>query len=338
MLYFYITYTILIIFINFYFKKKNFLSNYTGDAHQLFSNQKNIPLLGGIFLIFPMLFANFENMFYSLSIILIFLVGIFSDRKILISPQKRFLFQIILIFFSVMFLDLEIISSRINFFDHFLKIKTFNIVFTSFCVLILLNGSNFIDGLNGLLTIYMSIVIVVLLKLNLISDTFVNIELLTILIFFLLVLALLNLCNMLMLGDAGAYILSFFVGYLIINSHKINPYISPYFYISIIWYPCFENLFSIIRKLKSKISPLEPDNKHLHQLLYVFLEKKFFKSKLSSNNVGSLIINTINLIIIYISSMNPHSSKYQIKLIITSLIIYTVIFMILRNKTKKYEQ
>ena len=338
MLYFYITYTILIIFINLYFKKKNFLSNYTGDTHQLFSNQKNIPLLGGIFLIFPMLLTNFENMFYSLSIILIFLVGIFSDRKILISPQKRFLFQILLIFISVMLLDLEIISSRINFFDHLIKIKTINIIFTSFCVLILLNGSNFIDGLNGLLTIYMSIVIATLLKLNLISDTFVNIELLTILIFFLLILVLLNLCNMLMLGDAGAYILSFFVGYLIINSHKINPYISPYFYISIIWYPCFENLFSIIRKLKSKISPLEPDNRHLHQLLYIFLEKKFFKTKLSSNNAGSLIINTINLIIIYISSMNPHSSKYQIKLIITSLIIYIVIFMILKNKTKKYEQ
>tara|TARA_B100000963_G_scaffold357051_1_gene378398 strand:+ start:1947 stop:2960 length:1014 start_codon:yes stop_codon:yes gene_type:complete len=337
MLYFYITYTILIIFINLYFKKKNFLSNYTGDAHQLFSNQKSIPLLGGIFLIFPMLLTNFENMFYSLSIILIFLVGILSDRKILISPQKRFLFQILLIFISVMLLDLEIISSRINFFDHFIKIKTINIIFTSFCVLILLNGSNFIDGLNGLLTIYMSIVITALLKLNLISDTFVNIELLTILIFFLLILSLLNLCNMLMLGDAGAYILSFFVGYLIINSHKINPYISPYFYISIIWYPCFENLFSIIRKLKSKISPLEPDNRHLHQLLYIFLEKKFFKTKLSSNNAGSLIINTINLFIIYISSMNPHSSKYQIKLIITSLIIYTVIFMILKNKTKKYE-
>ena len=338
MLYFYITYTILIIFINLYFKKKNFLSNYTGDTHQLFSNQKNIPLLGGIFLIFPMLLTNFENMFYSLSIILIFLVGIFSDRKILISPQKRFLFQILLIFISVMLLDLEIISSRINFFDHLIKIKTINIIFTSFCVLILLNGSNFIDGLNGLLTIYMSIVIATLLKLNLISDTFVNIELLTILIFFLLILVLLNLCNMLMLGDAGAYILSFFVGYLIINSHKINPYISPYFYISIIWYPCFENLFSIIRKLKSKISPLEPDNRHLHQLLYIFLEKKFFKTKLSSNNAGSLIINTINLVIIYISSMNPHSSKYQIKLIITSLIIYIVIFMILKNKTKKYEQ
>ena len=338
MLYYYIIYTIFITFISFYFKKKNFLSNYTGDAHQLFSNQKNIPLLGGVFLIFPILISNFVNIFFTLSIILIFLVGIFSDRKILISPQKRFLSQILLIFISVIFLDLEIISSRIDFFDYLLKTKAFNIIFTSFCVLILLNGANFIDGLNGLLIIYMSIIIAVLLKLNLISDTFVNIELLTILIFFLLVLALLNFCNMLMLGDAGAYILSFFVGYLIINSHKINPYISPYFYISIIWYPCFENLFSIIRKLKSKISPLEPDNQHLHQLLYNFLEKKFFKNKLSSNNVGSLMINTVNLFIIYISSMNPYSSKYQIKLIIISLIIYTVIFMILKNKTKKHEQ
>ena len=54
-----------------------------------------------------------------------------------------------------------------------------------------------------------------------------------------------------MLGDTGAYILSFFVGFLIISCHKLNPYISPYFFITIIWYPCYENLFSIIRKLKS---------------------------------------------------------------------------------------
>ena len=59
-----------------------------------------------------------------------------------------------------------------------------------------------------------------------------------------------------MLGDAGAYILSFFVGYLIIKCHNFNPNISPYFFITLLWYPCFENLFSIIRKLKNKFSPL----------------------------------------------------------------------------------
>ena len=50
MLYFYLSYAALIIMINIYFKKKKLLPNYTGDHHQLFSNTKNVPLLGGVFL------------------------------------------------------------------------------------------------------------------------------------------------------------------------------------------------------------------------------------------------------------------------------------------------
>ena len=148
---------------------------------------------------------------------------------------------------------------------------------------------------------------------------------------------MLNFCNLLMLGDTGAYILSFFVGFLIISCHKVNPYISPYFFISIIWYPCYENLFSIIRKLKSNSSPLNPDNKHLHQLLYLLIKKIFFKNNLLANTVSSLIINIVNLAIIYASSMKPYSSVYQIILIVISLIIYTIVFKLLKNKLKNYE-
>tara|TARA_A100001035_G_C27587118_1_gene410272 strand:+ start:43 stop:468 length:426 start_codon:yes stop_codon:yes gene_type:complete len=140
-----------------------------------------------------------------------------------------------------------------------------------------------------------------------------------------------------MLGDTGAYILSFFVGFLIISCHKLNPYISPYFFITIIWYPCYENLFSIIRKLKSDSSPLNPDNKHLHQLLYLVVKKNYIKNSLFANNTSSLIINIVNLAIIYVSSMNPYSSIYQITLIIISLIIYTAVFTLLKNKMKNHE-
>ena len=332
--YLYLAYTVLIIIVSFYFKKKLFLSSYTGDNHQLFTNYKNVPLLGGLFLIIPILLINYDNAFYFLSISLIFLIGFFSDRKILISPKKRFLFQIALIFFSVFFLKLEILSSRINYFDYLLQFNIFNVFFTSFCLLILLNGSNFIDGLNGLLLVYMTFIIIILVKLNLISELVLDKNLIKYLIIFLVVISLLNFCNLLMLGDAGAYILSFFVGYLIITCHKENPNISPYFFISIIWYPCYENLFSIIRKLKYKFSPLNPDNQHLHQLLYTFIKKNFFSNKLIANNASSLLINTINLIIIYVSSMKPYSSIYQIRLIIISLIIYTLIFIFLKNKNK----
>ena len=125
MLYFYIIYSTLIIIITVYFKKNKLLSNYTGDTHQLFSNKDNIPLLGGIFLIVPILLMNYETLIYQLLVFLIFLVGFLSDRKILISPQKRFVFQIFLVFISVVFLNLEILSSKLIFFDNLFKNKNF---------------------------------------------------------------------------------------------------------------------------------------------------------------------------------------------------------------------
>ena len=135
-----------------------------------------------------------------------------------------------------------------------------------------------------------------------------------------------------MLGDAGAYILSFFVGYLIIKCHTYNPNISPYFFISLLWYPCYENLFSIIRKLKNKLSPLIPDNKHLHQLIYASLRKKMIKNQLIANNVSSLLISFTNFIIILISSINPYSSIYQIKLIIFSVFLYSILFIVIKKR------
>ena len=135
-----------------------------------------------------------------------------------------------------------------------------------------------------------------------------------------------------MLGDTGAYLISFFIGYLIINCHKFNPNISPYFFITLVWYPCYENLFSIIRKLKSKFSPLAPDNNHLHQLVYKLIKNRFFKQKLFANNISSLLINSVNLLIVSISLNDPYNTVYQIKIIAGSVILYTLLFIILNSK------
>ena len=331
-MYLFLTYSFFIILLSIFIKKKKLFLNYTGDTHQFFSNQKNIPLIGGIFLILPLIFINYQNIIYIILLILIFLLGFLSDQKILISAKKRFLLQIILVFFSVIFLDLEILSSKLILFDYFLKNSVFNIFFTTFCLLILMNGSNFIDGLNGLLLSYMTFIIFILLKLGLLNELSIKYDFINYLIFFTIIIILLNLCNYLMLGDAGAYILSFFVGYLIIKCHISNPNISPYFFITLLWYPCYENLFSIIRKLKFKLSPLAPDNNHLHQLIYARFKKKI-RRQLIANNISSLIISLVNFIIILISSLNPYSSFYQIKLIIFSMFLYSFIFIMIKKKT-----
>ena len=112
----------------------------------------------------------------------------------------------------------------------------------------MINGSNFIDGLNGLLISYSLIVIYKLGNLGIITDQIIFDQYFYLILLVLFVLLLLNIFNILMIGDGGAYLLGFFLGFIIISSHNNNANISPYFYISLIWYPCFENLFSILRK------------------------------------------------------------------------------------------
>ena len=332
MLFIFIVYSFLILIISIYLKKNNYYTNYTGDNHQIFTNDKNIPLVGGIALIIPTLLVNPYNYTLNLFLILIFFIGFFSDKKILISPKLRFFFQFVIITSGIFFLNLEILSSRIIFFDNFLNNQSFNLFFTAFCLLILINGSNFIDGLNSLLTTYIIIVLYVLIKSNFIPEIIYYQNNLNYFLIFLLILVFLNFKNLLMLGDAGAYILSFFTGYLIVKCHNFNIYVSPYFFITLLWYPCFENLFSIIRKLFSSFSPFTPDNNHLHQLVFNLLNKKIFKSKIVSNNLSSIIINTFNFIIMYFAAINPYKTIYQIKLIFFSITCYLLVFFILKKK------
>jgi len=327
MIYFYV-YLLLVVLLSLIFKKKGILLNYSGDVHQSFSNKKNVTLAGGFFILIPIVFC-LNDLLINFFIVSIYLIGFFSDRKILVSPKKRFLIQCVLILFFVVFFDIKINSSRIELFDIILNNKIFAIFFSAFCLLILINGSNFIDGLNGLLISYSIIILYMLSKLNLIDNSIILDQSIYLIIFTLLLLLLLNVFNILMLGDSGAYLLGFFIGFLIVNSHISNPDISPYFFISLIWYPCYENLFSILRKLNREFSPLKPDSKHLHQLVFFFFTKKFSLKLVPSNNLSSAIIFFFNFLIIYISTLNPSSTIFQIKLIVISIIFYNVAYMLL---------
>ena len=328
---FYYIYLLLIIVIAIFVKKKGFFQNYSGDDHQSFSNVGNIPLTGGIFLIFPIIFFYLNDLILVSFFCTIFLIGFFSDRKILVSAKIRFFFQIFLILSFVIITDLKILNSRIEFFDVMLSNKLFAYLFSSFCLLILINGSNFIDGLNGLVISYSIIVIYTLGNLGLTSDQIIFDQYFYPILLLLLVLLLLNILNILMIGDSGAYLLGFLLGFVIISSHVNNVDVSPYFYISLIWYPCFENLFSILRKLNRKFSPLNPDNKHLHQLVFFFVKKKLGLSIISSNNLSSVILILFNFFIIHIGSLNPGSTIFQVKLIICSIIFYISGYFLLKK-------
>ena len=103
MIFFYI-YLLLVTLMSLFFKKKGILLNYSGDVHQSFSNKKNIPLAGGIFILIPIVFF-FNDLLINCFIVSIYLIGFFSDRKILVSPKNRFLIQCLLILLFVIIFD-----------------------------------------------------------------------------------------------------------------------------------------------------------------------------------------------------------------------------------------
>lgn len=313
-------------------KKKKLFPNYYGEKHQLFFKKNDIPLIGGILFLFPCfyLFINI-NFIVIVFLFLIFLVGFLSDLKILISPKKRFLLQVMIIFFSVLFLEIYISETRISLLDKLFDNKIFSIFFSIFCIMILINGSNFIDGLNSLLLGYFIIVLVIIFRLNFFDNLNVSDQNLIFPLYCLILLIFLNFLNLLYLGDGGSYLIGFSLAYVLISSFNVSNNISPFFIILMLWYPCFENLFSILRKLKLKKSPFLPDNKHFHQLFYFFLNKKFIKNSLLSNNVTSIIINSYNLIVMIAASTNISNTKFQIFLIMINIVIYLIFYLLFFN-------
>ena len=321
----------LCLIINYILVKYNLLIDKKFFPHKSFVSQNSVPISGGlIFILSTFLFIEFENNFNYI-ILLIFFVGILSDLNILKSPYKRFFLQVTIILVLI-FLSKNFISSvRIPLLDHLLT-YTFLYFFAIFCLLILINGSNFIDGVNTLLIGYfLSIILIVNIltyKYNLDFET----QNLNIIFSDLLVVFGFNFFEKFFCGDSGSYTISLIVGYFLIELSNINLIISPYFIACLLWYPAYECLFSIVRKKVKKKEVTGPDNNHLHQLIFVFLTKKMKLNRWSISSVTGILINTYNLIIFFIALMNVSQTKILIFIIILNIFLYNFLYFILKKK------
>ena len=320
--------TILTLLINKFLLKKKILISETGDIHQKFASKSMVPLTGGIFIFLGYFYFLNEKIFsFILFSFLIFILGILSDLKIIKSANKRFLLQIFLIFSYAIFNDVQINDTRLIFLDNILQNNFINYLFVSFCVLIIINGSNFIDGMNTLCIGYYLLISSIVLYLQL--NQLIFIKDISMIYIFILIFSvfLLNLSNQLYLGDSGSYLLGFSFSIFLISIYKFNQFISPFFIVLLLWYPSYENLFSIIRKNIIKRSPMYPDAKHIHQLIFFYINKEYNLGIFSANTLTAQIINFYNLIIFLIGLNFIHNSKIQIFLILLSVTIYTLAYI-----------
>ena len=323
--------------LNFLFKKYNILIDQVNiSKHKNFIQNKKTPLSGGL-VIFLVLFYFLPESYKYFTIIMfiIFLSGLLSDLNILHAPLFRIFFQTIVVIVYLVLFDNFITSIRINFFDNLLNIFIIKLIFSIFCILILINGTNFMDGVNTLVVGYFILALSNILYLSEINDLKLDHFLVTICILVLFLIYLFNFFGLMFLGDSGSYLISFIAGVTMINLSNNNDLVSPYYIAAILWYPAYENLFSIIRKLIFKKSPSNPDNEHLHQLIYIFLKKNIKKNNFFSNSLTGILICIYNLIYFNLIFNYFSNTKILVFSILFNVTLYNITFIFLNKFQKK---
>ena len=326
------------------FKKNNFniLIDNQFEKPQAFHENPTFRLGGSIF--FVLLSVVFLYLFFLKNILLVeyisfsalfFFLGLLDDLKINIKPKFRLLIMIVFLIILVIHNDLYITKSGLNFLDNLLKTDIFALFFICLCFLFIINGANLIDGFNGLLGIHASIIFIILFIINLVNG---NNELAYILFYISLLTLFFLKFNFpkaqMFFGDSGAYLIGTLISISIIKTSILTPSISPFFFSIMLFYLFFEVFFSFIRKVATeKRSPLFPDRKHLHMLIYKYFFKKN-SDKLKSNYSVSVILNLSYLIFILPAIFmmeNGIFCKYYSLILFT---IYLFSYKIIYEKTK----
>lgn len=289
-----------------------------------------VPILGGIlvfinfFLFLPILiyFNSTDTFFLFLNIkdfllfyiffTIFFLVGLFDDIHNL-TPKLR-LFMTCLASFIIIVLDNNLIIESISLFNYEINFfyKQLSIIFTVFCIVVLINSMNMLDGINLQFSIYCMLIILYLTFKN---PNNIYILILIPLVFF----SFLNLSSKAFMGDAGTYSIAFFFSYILIKSFN-NSLLNEIEIILILLIPGLELIRVFFIRLINKKNPFRGDRNHLHHYL---IEK--------TNLTNSL------LIFIFLSSIPTILNQFATKILsfLIPTAIYFLIIYLLKNKSIK---
>ncbi len=278
-----------------------------------------------------MVFFNNKLLFFIS--LLFFLVGLLSDLKITSSPKLRLLYQFIILILFLFFNQQIQIDTRIEKLNEIINHQYLRFFFISFFFLVLVNGFNFIDGVNNLSSLNFLIILLFLFLLSKEHNVLEMNKLIFYLILSLSVFVIFNFFGKNFLGDGAVYGLSFLIGTLVIELSIINYSISPYFIANLLLYPAFENLFSIVRRTLLDKKNYIADNNHLHQLIFkYFQKKKIIKKKYLLSSFVGIIINFYLSIIYFLGFLDYSDTTHQMYLIIFNIFSYLTIYYLVKKK------
>lgn len=268
----------------------------------------------------------------------VFFLGLLEDLTKTIKPIYRLYGSFVTGLSFIILLDVKIDDINIQIFNNLLENSFFSFVFTAFCIALLTQAMNIIDGLNGLSIGY---AILVLISILLVSIK-VEDNLLKILVLFslgsILGAFILNFPKpYIFLGDGGAYFIGAFLSFYIIMLVTRNDLVSPFYCFLLAFYPVYETIRSFCRRyFKFKSQSFLPDQMHLHSILYIYFHKK--NLILNSNSFSSFLLLIFQLVFL-ILGFHFFDNKFNLIIVIISFIIsYELLYFKLAGSVLNKQQ
>ena len=321
---FFISFITSILVIYFSHKHTFFIDCHEAEKPQKF-HEEPVPRAGGIGIItaLGLLFTTSFGWKIMVPVVLAFVSGIFEDFHNSLSVRIRLLLQVIAALSVVL-----VTGAVVTYLGLGITMPYWvGVLFSIFAIVGMTNAINIIDGFNGLAS---GVILLILTSFMVVSYQHNNMELLQVLSiifgatfgFFVLVFPK----GKIFLGDGGAYLLGLVVAVIGIFLAGRYEDVSPWYVFAIFIYPVWEVVFSIMRKTSKGMSPMKPDNFHIHMLIHRQITK--------NNPLTALMILFLILPFMTISTLYANSSKYNMMIAVIFIVCYLLFYGYLYRKDR----
>lgn len=277
------------------------------------SHNGNIPTLGGVAIFFGVVISaalfypealEKEFRYVLAALVILFFVGL-KDDLLVLDPKKKFLAQLVIALIMVLLADI-----RITTFHGFLNINEIpywvSVVLSIFVYVVIVNGFNLIDGIDGLASGVAILVSVVFGILFIFAGGYDYVFYAAILTGSLAAFFRFNVFsskNKIFLGDTGSLIIGFLIAMITIrflecdniNVVSRSDRSVPVMAFGILIVPLFDTLRVFVIRIFRGESPFHADRRHIHHRL-LDLGFKHIQATLIIIAANLLIIGVILLL------------------------------------------
>lgn len=220
--------------------------------------------------------------------------------------------------------------------DGALQITVVSLVFTAIAVGGIANAINIIDGFHGLASGVSIIILSAMATIAIVVGDIPLALLCAIVAASILGFFVVNFPGgKLFLGDGGAYLIGFWIGWLGVMLAMRNPQVSPWAVLLLCAYPVVETLFSIYRRLKSRLHIGHPDREHLHSLFKVAVIDQMSSKHLSSNGRNAMVSPffwCLAAIPAVLATVEPANLELSSLIFLGFVLLYWLVYRVLRKR------